>query len=78
MFTSLITRIAQHCGAFENENNQVLYITTPRLIVDENFLIHAHTLKQKDGIIYYKASTREIPLPNPDLYLYKPSLLTFY
>jgi hypothetical protein len=41
--TSLITGIANCVGALENQ--EVEYISTPRLIIDEHYLIQGHHLK---------------------------------
>jgi hypothetical protein len=42
--TSLVTRIATGVGALENQ--EVDYISTPRLIIDEHSLIQGHHLKR--------------------------------
>jgi hypothetical protein len=41
--TSLVTRIATSVGALEGEN--VEDITTPRIIIDEHYLVQGHHLK---------------------------------
>jgi len=40
---SLVTRIATSVGAMENQ--EVEYISTPRLIIDEHYLLQGHHLK---------------------------------
>ena len=41
--TSLITRIANGVGALEDRD--VDYISTPRIIIDEHYLLQGHHLK---------------------------------
>lgn len=55
----------------------VLYLTFPRTIVNDKFLVQAYTLKHKNKRLYFTGCTREIPLPNPNLYVHKPTPLTF-
>ena len=41
--TSLVTRIATGVGAMENQ--EVEYISTPRIIIEEHYLLQEHHLK---------------------------------
>jgi hypothetical protein len=63
--TSLITRIAERLGALSWAN--ISYISSPCLMVDENYLIYGHTLKHApDGtlVFFFPGYVNEIPLPN--------------
>jgi len=76
--TSLVTRIANSVGALENQ--EVEYIATPRLIIDEHYLIQEHHLKHnatREIVFFFPGYTNEIQLPNLDLRLYKSPALTF-
>jgi hypothetical protein len=76
--TSLVTQLAASVDALDGQN--VIYITTPGIKVDEHFLMHGHHLKKDNEgnlVFYFPGYTNEIPLPNPDLRLYKSPALTF-
>jgi hypothetical protein len=62
------------------DGQDVTYISTPRIIIDENYLMQGHHLKYNDTgdlVFYFLGYTNEIQLPNLDLHLYKSSELTF-
>jgi hypothetical protein len=70
--TSLITRIAQSLGVLNWA--RISYISAPRLMIDENYLVYGHTLKHaKDAslIFFFPGYVNEIPLPNLGFHLYK-------
>jgi hypothetical protein len=70
--TSLVTCIATNIGALEGKD--VVYISTPRIINDEHYLMQGHHLKYNaagDLVFYVPRYTNEIRLPNPQLHLYK-------
>jgi hypothetical protein len=76
--TSLVTCIATNIGALEGKD--VVYISTPRIINDEHYLMQGHHLKYNaagDLVFYVPRYTNEIRLPNPQLHLYKSYELTF-
>jgi hypothetical protein len=76
--TSLVTRLAASIDALDGQN--MIYITTPRIKVDEHFLMQGHHLKndnKENLVFYFLGCTNDIPLPNPDLHLYKSTVLTF-
>ena len=76
--TSLVTRIATGVDAMENQ--EVEYISTPRLIIDEHYLLQGHHLKHNAArqlVFFFQWCTNEIPLPNPGLRLYNSPALTF-
>ena len=76
--TSLVTCIATGVGAMENR--EVEYISTPRLIIDEHYLLQRHHLKHNVAgqlVFFFQGCTNEIQLPNPDLCLYNSLVLTF-
>jgi hypothetical protein len=76
--TSLVTRIAASIDALDGQN--VTYVSTPRIEINEHFLIQGHHLKYDDAgnlVFYFLGYTNEIQLPNPDLCLYKSPVLTF-
>jgi hypothetical protein len=76
--TSLITRIATGVGAMEHQ--EVEYILTPRLVIDENYLVQGHHLKHSAAgqlVFFFQGRTNEILLPNPDLRVYHSPALTF-
>lgn len=75
---SLITRIASALNALEGKN--VDYITSPHLVLNEDYFKQGHQLKKdKAGryIYYFAGFTNEYRLPNPKLHLYNSELLTF-
>ena len=61
--------------------NTIIYITTPRVMINESYLSHAHVIKReeigKKILYYFHEYTNKIQLPNPDLALYNSPLLTF-
>jgi len=76
--TSLVTRIATGVGAMENQ--EVEYISTPHLIIDENYLLQGHHLKHNVAgqlVFFFQGCTNKISLPNLDLRLYNSPTLTF-
>jgi len=76
--TSLVTRIASGVDALEDRD--VDYISTPRIIIDEHYLLQGHHLKHNAArqlVFFFQRCTNEIPLPNPDLRLYNSPMLTF-
>jgi hypothetical protein len=65
--TSLVTRIAASIDALDGQN--VTYVSTPRIEINEHFLIQGHHLKYDDAgnlVFYFLGYTNEIQLPNPD------------
>jgi hypothetical protein len=59
--TSLVTCIANGVGALQNQ--QIEYITTPRLIIDEHYLIQGHHLKHNpvgEIVFFFPGHTNEI------------------
>ena len=76
--TSLVTRIATGVGAIKNQ--EVEYISTPCLIIDEHYLLQGHHLKHnvaRQLVFFFQECTNKIPLPNPGLHLYNSPALTF-
>jgi hypothetical protein len=76
--TSLVTRVAVGVGALEGQG--VTYISTPRIEINEHYLMQGHHLKTDDAgnlVFFFSGFTNEILLPNPELYLYKSPSLTF-
>ena len=76
--TSLVTRIASGVGALEDRD--VDYISTPRIIINEHYLLQGHHLKHNEArklVFFFPMYTNEIPLPNPNRHLYKSKELTF-
>jgi hypothetical protein len=76
--TSMVTCIANGVGALQNQ--QIEYITTPRLIIDEHYLIQGHHLKHNPAseiVFFFPGRTNEIQLPNLGLHLYNSPALTF-
>jgi hypothetical protein len=76
--TSLVTRIASKIDALEDQN--VVYISTPRLIIDEDYLVQGHTFKHDafgNIVFFFPGYTNEFSLPNPELHLYNCRELTF-
>jgi len=79
MCTSLITRLVANVDP--HATNTIIYITTPRIMINESYLSHAHMIKRdktgKKILYYFPGYTNEIQLPNPDLALYNSPSLTF-
>jgi hypothetical protein len=76
--TSLITRVTECLGALSWVN--ISYISSPILMVDENYLVYGHTLKHApDGtlVFFFPSNVNEILLPNPGYHLYKCRSLTY-
>jgi hypothetical protein len=62
------------------EGQDVVYILTPRIIINENYLMQGHHLKYNTAsklVYFFTGYTNEIPLPNLELCLYKSPALTF-
>jgi len=79
MCTSLITHLA--ASVDPHAATTIIYITTPRIMINESYLSHGHMIKRdeigKKILYYFSGYTNEIQLPNPDLALYNSPLLTF-
>jgi len=79
MCTSLITHLA--ASVDPHAANTIIYITNPRIMINESHLSHAHMIKRdeigKNILFYFPGYTNEIQLPNPDHALYNSSSLTF-
>ena len=76
--TSLVTRIATNIGAMEDQN--VEYISTPCLIINDHYLLQGHHLKHniaRQLVFFFQGCTNEILLPNPGFRLYNSPALTF-
>ena len=76
--TSLVTCIATNIGALEGQN--IVYISTPRIIIDDHYLMQGHHLKYNatgNLVYFFPGYTNEIPLPTPGLHLYNWQELTF-
>jgi hypothetical protein len=76
--TSIVTRIATSIGALDRQ--AVTYISTPHISINDHYLMQGHHLKYDDAgnlVFFFLGYTNEIPLPNPELSLYKSSELTF-
>ena len=76
--TSLVTHIATSICAMDGQD--VTYISTPRISIDEHYLMQGLHLKYDDTVnlvFFFPGYTNEIMLPNPELSLYKSSELTF-
>jgi hypothetical protein len=76
--TSLITRIANGVNALKNQD--ISYISTPRLLINEHYVLQGHHLKHNtEGqlVFFFQGYANEIPLPNPGLRLYTSPALTF-
>jgi hypothetical protein len=61
--TSLVTQLATSVDALDEQN--VIYITTPRIKVNECFLMQGHHLKNDDAgnlVFYFPGYAIEIPL----------------
>jgi hypothetical protein len=77
-YTSLVTRIATNIGALYGQD--VTYISTPRIDIDEHYLMQEHHLKYDNAgnlVFFFPGYTNEISLHNPRLSLYKSPSLTF-
>ena len=75
---SLVTRIAASIGALDGQD--VTYISTPRIDIDEHYLMQGHHLKYDDVgnlVFFFLGYINEILLPNPEFSLYKSLELTF-
>jgi hypothetical protein len=61
------------------EGQDVVYIMTPRIIINEKYLMQGHHLKYNTvgRLVFFSGYKHEIPLPNPKLHLYKSLELTF-
>ena len=76
--TSLVTRIATSIEALEGQN--VTYISTSSIIINEHYLMQGHHLKYNAAenlVFFFLGYTNEILLPNLELRLYKSPALTF-
>ena len=76
--TSHVTRITTSIGALDGQD--VTYISTPRISINEHYLMQGHHLKYDDAgnlVFFFPGYTNVILLPNPELSLYKSSELTF-
>jgi len=62
MCTSLITRLA--ASVDPHDPNTIIYITTPRIMINESYLSHAHMIKRdktgKKILYYFPRYTNEI------------------
>ena len=70
--------IATDIGALDGQD--VTYISTPRIDIDEHYLMQGHHLKYDDVgnlVFFFLGYTNEIPLPNPGFSLYKSPSLAF-
>jgi hypothetical protein len=75
---SLVTRIAANIGALDGQD--VTYISTPRIDIDEHNLMQGHHLKYDHAgnhVFFFPGYTNETPLPNSGFSLYKVPSLTF-
>ena len=73
-----MTRIAANIGVLDGQD--MTYISTPRIDIEEHYLMQGHHLKYDDVgnlVFFFSGSTNEVPLPNPGLSLYKSPSLTF-
>jgi len=69
------TQIAQIAASVDpHATNTIIYITTPRIMINESYLSHAHMIKHdeivKKILYYFPGYTNKIQLPNPDLALF--------
>ena len=67
-----MTHIAANIGALDGQD--VTYISTPRIDIDEHYLMQGHHLKYDDVgnlVFFFLGYTNEIPLPNLGFSLYK-------
>jgi hypothetical protein len=70
--------ITSKIGVLDDQN--VVYISTPRPIIDDYYLIQGHTLKHDDSgnlVFFLLGYINEFPLPNSELHLYNCQELTF-
>ena len=75
---SLVTRSVANIGALDAQD--VTYISTACIKIDEHYLKYGHHLKYDDAgnlVFFFLGYTNEIPLPNPGFSLYKSLSLTF-
>ena len=76
--TSLVTHIATNIDALDEQD--VTYISTPCIDINEHYLMQGHHLKYDDAgnlVFFFSGYTNEIPLPNLGFSLYKSPSLTF-
>jgi hypothetical protein len=70
--------IASKIGVLDDQNG--VYISTPRPIIDDYYLIQGHTLKHDDSgnlVFFLLGYINEFPLPNLELHLYNCQEITF-
>ena len=75
---SLVIHIAVNIGALDGQD--VTYISTPRIKIDEHYLMQGHHLKYDDAgnlVFFFAGYTKEILLPNLEFSMYKSPSLTF-
>ena len=73
-----MTHIATNIGALDGQD--VTYISTPCIDIDEHYLMQEHHLKYDDAgnlVFFFPRYTNEMLLPNPEFSLYKSPSLTF-
>ena len=73
-----MTCIATNIGALDGQD--VTYISTPCIDIDEHYLMQGHHLKYDDAgnlVFFFLGYTNEIPLPNLGFCSYKSPSLTF-
>ena len=61
-----MTRIAADIGALDGQD--VTYISTPCINIDEHYFMQGHHLKYDDArilVFFFPRYTNEIPFPNP-------------
>ena len=66
------TRIATSIEVSEGQD--VVYTTTPRIIINDHYLLQGHHLKYNEAgklVFFFPGYTNEILLPNLELCLYK-------
>ena len=76
--TSLVIRIANSIGVLDGQ--YVVYITTPRVVINEHYLLQGHHLKYNEAenlAFFFPVYINEIPLPNLRFRLYKCQELIF-
>jgi len=62
-------------------DQNVVYISTPRPIIDDYYLVQGHTLKHDDSgnfVFFLLGYTNKFPLPNLKLHLYNCWELTLH
>ena len=67
---SLVTHIAANIGALDGQD--VTYISTPHIDINEHYLMQGHHLKYDDAgnlVFFFPGYTNEILLPNPELFV---------